>query len=504
VVLSHFGKKTRAASKAAISPLGKTHQAAALELQKYNFCCHQYNVHPSAALAPSRILIVDDVPAFCQELRALLKPHCKAAVICGSPLRALRMVKRQPFDLVITTLVIRELGGFEFIRRLRGQGSRMPIVMITSYGNEKTAIEATRLGVSDYLEKPVIPEELLARLGKLLSHEQRPAKAEVPREGMISEDPAMKAIFDTIEAVARSDSRVLILGETGTGKQLVAQALHLRSPRRNHPFVEINCAAIPENLLESELFGHDRGAFTGAMEQRTGRFEEAGAGTLFLDEIGEMSFPLQSKLLRVLQSGKFNRVGGTETLQSHARVIAATNRDLQNEIEAGRFRADLFYRLHVISLTLPPLRKRPGDIPLLIDHFLQRYRRARPVPVGFTPDAMRRLQVYGWPGNVRELEHLVERFAVLHDREWIEVADLPERILRETGQGADATQAALPLSGTFAEARAAFERRYLEQGLRLARCNMAAAARLAGIDRSHYFRLVRRHGLDPLHYGNAQ
>lgn len=473
-------------------------------LLESNYRCLLGNVNPYHALASARILIVDDIPVFCQEVRALLKPHCRAAVICGNPLRALRMVKKQPYDLVITTLVIRKMGGFELIRRLRGQGSRMPIVMITSHGNAKTAIEATRLGVSDYLEKPVVPEELLARLAKLISREQESGgKPEVKREGMISEDPAMKAVFDTIEAVARSDSRVLILGETGTGKQLVAQALHARSPRHSQPFVEINCAAIPENLLESELFGHDRGAFTGATDQRVGRFEEAGAGTLFLDEIGEMSYPLQSKLLRVLQSGKFNRVGGTDTLQSHARVIAATNRDLQKEIEVGRFRADLFYRLHVISLTLPPLRKRPGDIRLLIDLFLQRYRSARSPLQGFTPEALQRLKVYSWPGNVRELEHLVERFAVLHDREWIDVADIPERILRESGRVGDALPAPPPPTGTYAEAKAIFERSYLEQGLRLTRGNMAAAARLAGIDRSHYFRLVRRHQLNPLRYSNG-
>ncbi|GAB1489168.1 sigma-54 dependent transcriptional regulator [Opitutaceae bacterium] len=414
------------------------------------------------------------------------------------------MVKKEAFDLVITTLIIRELGGFELIRRLRGQGSHMPIVIITSHGNEKTSIEATRLGVSDYLEKPVVPAELLARLAKLISREQEPdAKQGIQREGMISEDPAMKAVFDTIEAVARSDSRVLILGETGTGKQLVAQALHMRSPRHAQPFVEINCAAIPENLLESELFGHDRGAFTGATNLRVGRFEEAGSGTLFLDEIGEMSFALQSKLLRVLQSGKFSRVGGAETLQSHARVIAATNRDLQKEIEAGRFRADLFYRLHVISLTLPPLRKRPVDVALLIGHFIQRYRNPKSSLRGFTPDAIHRLKVYSWPGNVRELEHLVERFAVLHDREWIDVTDLPERILRETGRSTNPAPSAIALSGTYAEAKAAFERRYLEQSLKQARGNMAAAARIAEIDRSHYFRLVRRHKLDPLHYSNG-
>ena len=456
-----------------------------------------------SALANRRILIVDDVPAFLHELRSCLKGHCGEVAICTSPLRALRQVRREPPDLLITTLVMKELGGFEVIRRVRGLGSPIPIVMITGRGNEKTAIEATRLGVSDYLEKPVSAEELRARLGKIFAAQRQPAAAP-EAGGMVSEDPAMKAIFDMVGAVARSDSRVLILGETGIGKQLIAQAIHERSPRCREPFVEVNCAAIPENLLESELFGHERGAFTGATDRRTGRFEEAGRGTLFLDEIGEMSFTVQSKLLRVLQGGKFSRVGGSATLQSHARVIAATNRDLQQEAEAGRFRADLFYRLHVITLTPPPLRRRAGDVPLLAEHFLKKFRGPRATPLGFTPDALQRLQRYGWPGNVRELEHLVERFAVLHDRPDIAAADLPEKILRETGGAASAVIAApeTMLRGTLAEARAAFERAYVVETLRQARGNMAAAARQAGLDRSHYFRLVRRHGIEPKQYGS--
>lgn len=395
-----------------------------------NSCGRTHNM--TTALANRRILIVDDVPSFLHEIRSYLKNHCAEATICTSPLRALRRVRSDLPDLLITTLVMKELGGFELIRRVRGLGSGIPIVMITGRGNEKTAIEATRLGVTDYLEKPVSAEELRARLEKIFSAQSQPSPAP-EAGGMISEDPAMKAIFDMVGAVARSDSRVLILGETGTGKQLIAQAIHERSPRSHEPFVEVNCAAIPENLLESELFGHERGAFTGATERRTGRFEEAGEGTLFLDEIGEMSFTVQSKLLRVLQGGKFSRVGGSATLQSHARVIAATNRDLQQEAEAGRFRADLFYRLHVITLTPPPLRRRAGDVPLLAEHFLIKFRGTRTNPRAFTLDALNRLQRYSWPGNVRELEHLVERFAVLHDRPAIDAADLPEKILRETG-----------------------------------------------------------------------
>ncbi|WP_414662372.1 sigma-54-dependent transcriptional regulator [Horticoccus sp. 23ND18S-11] len=455
---------------------------------------------PPSPLADKHILFVDDIPANCQEMRGFLKHHCRQVTVCTSPLRALRRLRADEPDLLITTLVMKELGGLDVIRRVRGQGSSLPIVMITGYGNEQTAIEATRLGVSDYLEKPVAPDELRARLAKIFAAQERPAsRAATPGTAMLSEDPAMKAIFDMVGAVARSDSRVLILGETGTGKQLIAQAIHESSGRRAAPFVEVNCAAIPENLLESELFGHERGAFTGATERRTGRFEEAGAGTLFLDEIGEMSFAVQSKLLRVLQDGKFNRVGGSATLQSRARVLAATNRDLPTEVEAGRFRADLFYRLHVITLTLPPLRRRSGDVPILAEHFLRRFRGPRGPLRRFSAEALQQLQQYGWPGNVRELEHLVERFAVLHDRPVIEASDLPEKIRRTSGTPAASSHESL-LRGDYATARAAFERAFVRESLKQARGNMAEAARRAGLDRSHFFRLVRRQRIDPAEF----
>jgi DNA-binding NtrC family response regulator len=461
-------------------------------------CLYVFIMPIPSPLADKHVLIVEDVPAFCQELRGYLRDHCRQVTICTSPLRALRRLRREAPDLMITTLMMRELGGFDLIRRVRGQGHALPIVMITGYGNEKTAIEATRLGCSDYLEKPVAADELRARLEKIFVARRHPdagTTAAPTATPMLSEDPAMKAIFDMVDAVARSDSRVLILGETGTGKQLIAQAIHEHSTRRAEPLVEVNCAAIPENLLESELFGHERGAFTGATDRRLGRFEEAGQGTLFLDEIGEMSFTVQSKLLRVLQNGRFNRVGGSATLQSRARVIAATNRDLPKEVEAGKFRADLFYRLHVITLTLPPLRRRAADIPLLAEHFLRRYRGPREMPRAFSPTALQLLQRYSWPGNVRELEHLVERFAVLHDRPVIDAGDLPEKIARAGPGGSSALPDAL-LQGDFATARRAFERAYLNETLRQSRGNMAEAARRAGLDRSHFFRLVRRQGLD--------
>ena len=453
---------------------------------------------PVSPLAGKHILVLDDVPEFCHELRRHLKDHCRRVTVCTGPLRALRRLKSERPDLFVTTLMMRELGGFDVVRRARGQGSTLPIVMITGYGNAQTPIEAMRLGCSDYLEKPVSPDELRARLGKILAAQQRPAgrPESAPAPALLSADPAMGAVLETVAAVAPSESRVLILGETGTGKQLVAQAVHDASPRRAGPFVEVNCAAIPESLLESELFGHERGAFTGATDRRTGRFEEADGGTLFLDEIGEMSFSVQSKLLRVLQDGRFSRVGGSAVLRSRARVIAATNRDLQQEVGAGRFRADLFYRLHVITLALPPLRRRADDIPLLAEHFLRRFRAPRRPPLTLDPEAALRLRHYAWPGNVRELEHLMERFAVLHPGPVIAVTDLPETIVRSAA-GAPAGPPDLLLHGDYASARAAFELAYLRSTLQGARGNMAAAARLAGLDRSHYFRLVRRQGLDP-------
>jgi DNA-binding NtrC family response regulator len=433
---------------------------------------------------------------FCEEIRDILHVMGLEIVICTSPLRSLEMIGAEPFDLLITTLIIPELGGFEIIRRLRGAGHQLPILIITGYGSPRAAIEAIRLGASDYMDKPVHPEELKARVRKILSFQKTEAAARgrFKLADLISQDPAMKSIFDTVEAIAISNSRVLILGETGTGKELIARAIHACSSRKVHPFIEVNCAAIPENLLESELFGHERGSYTGATSQRIGRFEEAGGGTLFLDEIGEMSPAVQAKLLRVLQDGRFNRVGGQRTLQSGARVIAATNRDLQKEAEEGRFRSDLFYRLHVISITLPPLRKRPADIPLLAEHFFKRFAPHARFRQSFNDEATRVLQRYSWPGNIRELENLVERIAVLHPRSEIGVEALPEKILQQADLK---PAAAMNFTGTYKEARAAFERGYAEHLLKAHHGNMAAAARTAGMDRSQFFRLVRRHGLQP-------
>jgi len=444
----------------------------------------------------AHVLVIDDVESFCAETRLTLESAGFRASMCTSPKRAVALIDEQNFDLVITTLVMREMSGFDVIRGVCGRGNSTPIIMVTGYGTELSATEAIRLGASDYLNKPISSAELVARAKKVLRTPDGNAKPEEAFQlaELVSQDPAMKEVFETVRKIARTDSRVLIEGETGTGKQLVARAIHAFSARGSEPLVELNCAAIPDTLLESELFGHEKGAFTGAAARWVGRFEEAGRGTLFLDEIGEMGYAVQSKLLQVLQDGTFIRVGGKGTQRSEARIIAATNRDLQKDVEEGRFRADLFYRLNVISMFIPPLVERPGDIPLLANLFLKRFASAERPARRFTAEALEVLKHYRWPGNVRELENVVERIAVLHPDEQIGVAALPERIRR-----ADQTSPTIPAARIcgFKAAKTQFELDWLRTILQASQGNMAEAARRAGMDRAQFFRMVKRHDLAP-------
>lgn len=441
-----------------------------------------------------KILFIDDIPALCEEMVTTLQSESLDAESNLSPLDAIPKVIRGDYDLVITSLVIAELGGFEIIRRIRGAGCRVPIIMITGFGTEQSAIEAARLGVADYLTKPVEQKELVARVRRILQvHAPSPTTRPKSLARMISGDAKMNAIFEKVKTIAPTDSRVLILGETGCGKQLLAHAIHQQSKRAKEPYVEVNCAAIPSNLLESELFGHEEGAFTGASKRRIGRFETAGNGTIFLDEIGELGFDLQSKLLHVLDSGKFTRVGGGKDQISRARLVSATNRDLMQEVEKGRFRADLYYRLNVISLELPPLRERPGDIPILAQHFMNQFVPEGRQPPTFTPSAVELLRCYPWPGNVRELQNFAEQLAILHRGNQIEATDLPERFVQNGG--------ALPTSKTqherlpFRKAKDQFEKEYLLGVIQEANGNLAEAARLSDMDRAQFYRLAKRHGL---------
>ena len=436
------------------------------------------------------ILIVDDTSEFLRETSAALRPHFRVST-CSSPLRAIRQVGRGGVDLLITTLVMRELDGFEVIRRLRGAGHGLPLLMVTGKGTEHSAVEAMRLGADDYLNRPVEPEELVARVRRALEAARQPVRRAVAGAPVIvTRDPEMLRVLEICARAARTDSRVLILGETGTGKELIAKTIHSLSARSASPMVEVNCAAIPANLLESELFGHEKGAFTGATERRIGRFEEAGDGSLFLDEIGELNHALQSKLLRVLQSGEFSRVGSSRVLRSSARVLAATNRDLAQESLAGRFRQDLYYRLNVISIAVPPLRARAADIPELVHHFIRKFRAPASAPLVVPPRVMRLLATYPWPGNIRELEHLVERLCVLSPGGPVGPEDLPGHFQGLAPLNHESTRAA-----GYRESLREFELGYFQRVLREAAGNFAAAARLAGLDRSQFFRKIKSLGL---------
>lgn len=320
------------------------------------------------------LILLDDSPPVLAEMKKALKNDFSCSVV-RDPKRGIRRVLSEEPDGVITTLVMKEINGIDVIRTLRSSGYNDPILMSTFYGNASTAVEATRCGATDYITRPYPDKELIARAERMFAQSNFKNNKSIDRikDGIRTNDPAMVSLLELAYLAAETESRVLLLGETGTGKELFAKVIHRRSKRADKPFVVLNCAAIQETLLESELFGHKRGSFTGATEDRVGRFEEARGGTLFLDEIGEISLSIQAKILRVLQNGEFCRVGDNRVQYSDARVVAATNQSLVAEVKAGRFRADLFYRLNVVSLTIPPLRERKNDIDLLSDYFLRRY-----------------------------------------------------------------------------------------------------------------------------------
>tara|TARA_R100000027_G_scaffold58155_1_gene48002 strand:+ start:18610 stop:19956 length:1347 start_codon:yes stop_codon:yes gene_type:complete len=442
----------------------------------------------------ARALIIDDIPNFLHRVRGLLREEYSVS-ICQSPVRGIRRAIDDGVDLVVTTLVMREMSGLDVIQRLRSRGFQGAIVMVTRYGDASTAQEATRLGATDYITRPLVQKELISRLRRALkrieTEETQPLQT--IQEGICTCEPKMIALLELAHLAADADSRILILGETGTGKELLAHAIHRYSRRSSEPFVVINCAAIQENLLESELFGHEQGAFTGASQTRIGRFEQAGAGTLFLDEIGEIPLSLQAKLLRVLQSGEFYRVGGNRKLQSKARIVAATNQDLSERVKEGVFRADLFYRLNVVNLNLPPLRERPDDIPLLADFFLEKFRDNPDQRKRFSKESLEVLRQHSWPGNIRELEHLVERSMVLVQKTEIGPEDLPDSIRSSSPPDSSPDQEYLINTGEpFQIAKDRFEEAYFRKITEQAGGNYSRAARMAGMERTAFFRKAKK------------
>jgi two-component system nitrogen regulation response regulator NtrX len=446
------------------------------------------------------ILIVDDEPAIQKALRDVLEDEGYRVRAVGSGADALKAVTDEAPDLVFLDIWMPRMDGLEALAELRRLRPEAPVVMISGHGTIETAVKATRLGAYDFIEKPLSLEKTLLTVTRALEHgrlerENTALRAQLgERTEIIGDSEPMRALRDQIGTAAPSNGRVLIHGENGSGKELVARAIHAQSARRLRPFVEVNCAAIPEDLIESELFGHERGAFTHALARRRGKFEVADGGTLFLDEIGDMSLKTQAKVLRALEEQAFERVGGRERLRVDVRVIAASNRDLPMLIGQGAFREDLFYRLNVIPIEVPPLRARKEDVPSLVDHFVRAAcadngKRLKTV----APGALTYFMTYDWPGNVRELRNMVERLVIMVPADAIGAEDLPPP-LRARGE----TAAAAPGDGKpLKEARDGFERAYILAELRAQDWNMTRTAERLGIERSHLYRKIRAYGITP-------
>ncbi|HGO4957981.1 two-component system response regulator GlrR [Klebsiella pneumoniae] len=434
---------------------------------------------------PARLLLVDDDPGLLKLLGMRLVSEGYSVVTAESGPEALRVLGREKVDLVISDLRMDEMDGLQLFSEIQKGHPGMPVIILTAHGSIPDAVAATQQGVFSFLTKPVDKDALYKAIDEAL--EQRSsATDEAWRQAIVTRSPLMLRLLEQAGMVAQSDVSVLINGQSGTGKEIVAQAIHNASPRHDKPFVAINCGALPEQLLESELFGHARGAFTGAVSNREGLFQAAEGGTLFLDEIGDMPVALQVKLLRVLQERKVRPLGSNRDIEINVRIISATHRDLPKAMARGEFREDLFYRLNVVNLKIPPLSERTEDIPLLANHLLrQSADRHKPFVRAFSSDAMKRLMAAKWPGNVRQLVNVIEQCVALTSSPVIGDA-LVEQAL-------EGENTALP---TFVEARNQFELNYLRKLLQITKGNVTHAARMAGRNRTEFYKLLSRHELD--------
>jgi two-component system nitrogen regulation response regulator NtrX len=445
---------------------------------------------------PKTILIADDEPGIRSSLQKLLEFESYRVVLAEDGVKALDAVRDRVVDLVLLDIKMPGMDGLEVLSQIHRDHPQLPVVIISGHGSIQTALEATRLGAYDFIEKPIDADRILLviRNGlaqRRLLRENVSLRAEVrQRTRLVGEHPEIQRIMETVRKVAPANVRVLIMGENGTGKEMLARTLHEMSPRADEPFVEVNCAAIPEELIESELFGHERGSFTGAVARRIGKFEMADGGTLFLDEVGDMSLSAQAKVLRVLQESVFERVGGTDTMRVDVRVIAATNKDLLKASREGAFREDLYYRLNVVPMTVPPLRERASDIPLLVESFLrQTAGELGQAPKKVSRAAMDRLREYAWPGNVRELKNLVERLVILSAGPTIEASDLPEFAPAERAEGRFFD------IDTYPEFKDATEKEFFERKLRLYSHNVSKTARRLGMQRSNLYKKLEKYGI---------
>ncbi len=445
------------------------------------------------------IMVVDDEKDIREALGGVLSDEGFKVVLAGSSEEALKKIGAKAPDLVLLDIWLPGMDGVEALKRIKNHNANLPVVMISGHANIETAVKTTKLGAYDFIEKPLSLDKVILTVEhalekKRLEEENWALKLrELSKYEIIGSSPSMEALRNDIKKAAPAKSWVLVTGENGTGKEFVAHNIHLLSNRAARPFVEVNCAAIPEELIESELFGHEKGAFTSAIARKKGKFDMADTGTVFLDEIGDMSLKTQAKILRILQEQSFERVGGTERITVDVRVIAATNKDLKEQILKGFFREDLYYRLNVIPLHVPPLRERAGDIPLFIEYFLAKFSRetCREVP-GVTSDAMGMLLKYGWPGNVRELKNLMERLVIMTQTSEIGSDDIPSHI-----KGARPAQPAQHYSNALLkEARRDFEREFIHHKLKEFDGNISRTAEAIGIERSHLYRKIKSYGIE--------
>jgi DNA-binding NtrC family response regulator len=435
------------------------------------------------------ILVVDDDPGVRDSFRFLLEDEYEVLDVPDG-MQALEILRSCQVDLVLLDVRLPGMDGLQVLEQIRAVDAELAVILVTAVTTVRTAVSAMKLGAFDYLTKPYDDEEVLSLIRRALDRRalEREVvflRSELARrddfDQIIGQSPEMRRLFQVIGQVARTTATVLITGESGTGKELIARFIHRQSPRRDRPFVPVNPAAVPETLIESELFGHERGAFTGAYQRKLGRFELAQGGTLFLDEIATLKLDLQVKLLRALQEREVERVGSTRSIRVDVRIIVATNTDLKKAVSRGTFREDLFYRLNVVPLTVPPLRERREDIPLLAEHFIRKYNREfRRRIAGLAPDALSALQTYPWPGNVRELENIVERFVALVEGPVIQLTDLPLDLAM-----AEHPRRAIEAEGlSLKEALEQFERRFVQHVLDRAGWNQTEAARLLGLHRN--------------------
>ena len=442
-------------------------------------------------------MILDDEPGIRKFLKLALSKNGYEVMAMASPNEGLKLIKEERYDIAIVDLKMPELDGITALKKIKESCPDITVIMITAFATIESAVEAMKEGAFDYIIKPfkvdevrliiekALREKRLVQENKILSRE---IKGRYGLSSIIGESAEIQKVFEIVKKIAKTDSTVLIYGETGTGKELIARALHYTGPRAHKPFMAIDCSAIPETLLESELFGHEKGAFTGAFRTKEGLFEAAREGTIFLDEIAASSLAIQARLLRVLQEKEFKRIGGIKDIKVNNRVIAATNRDLEEEVAKGNFRQDLFFRLNVLPIYLPPLRERKGDVPVLARHFLSKFgRRENKKIKDISPEAFLLLENYPWPGNVRELEHLIERAVILTSAEIITPVDLPLRI-QEKGT-------TTRKNGSLRDMVEEYERRLIADTLEESSGNKFKAARVLGLSRQNLQYKIRKYGM---------